>query len=130
MVLNFGGVRSITNLSTLNYSMVKLEWPSVRYYIPTQANPFDAGGEAVPWAWNGVDIAGKAFLVRVNATSADDGSGFAYLFMDRDGMICQAPYRGGSPIYETRNIAFKSDGMRITLHNDRVELIDLSFAPG
>ena len=129
MPLNFGGLLGVSTVATRNFSIVKLEWPSVRYYVPSGAVPFSANGEAVPWSWRSEEIARKAFLVRIDATSADDGTGFAYLFLDQGGNICQAPYNGGAPVYESRNVAFHGDGMGIVLHNDRVEVNEPRFKP-
>lgn len=107
--------------------MVKMEWPSVRFFIP-RGNPVDTHSESIPWAWDMDEIWKKAFLLRDNASSKDDGRGRYYVFQDRKGNACWTPYNNGRPSYEQRRVGLKPDlGMSIAIYDDHVDLLKPPF---
>src|SRR3954471_23058110 len=90
------------------FSIVKLEWPATRLFIPAGGFAL-LHGDVIPWAARREEIRDKAFLLRENATSADDGIGAYYLFQDEDGRVCWTAYHGGNPSYEQRVVTLYSD---------------------
>lgn len=94
---------TVTNLTVVNFSLVKLEAPTVRRFVAA-GQEVSTGNEAVPWAADAAEIRTRAFLFRRGATSADDGIGQFYLFQDRNGRVCWSAFNGGSPSYEQRTV--------------------------
>jgi hypothetical protein len=107
-----------------SYSVLKIEWPATTFFIPANPNADPGAGdpnvglihindEAIPWCEDAGEIASKAFLFRVDATSNLDGIGAYYLFQDPDDMICWSGFNGGNPSFENRAIVGKFYGVYV-----------------
>jgi hypothetical protein len=86
MGFNISYVINVQNSSYRNFSMEKLEWNTTRFFIPARSTV--TINESVPFCSTLTDIRYKAFLLRGNATTRDDGQGRFYLFKNDLDDVC------------------------------------------
>lgn len=122
----------------ISYSLIKLEWPSTAFYIPSsqiRPNPVESlwyygDGESIPWSDDAPQIASRALLFRRNAGSAHDGIGAFYFFQDRNGFLCWSPFDDGSPSYEKRRVTINAPDVDVQILPDALRVISLVTVTG